>query len=56
MLMTGYFQDVSVRPHMAEVVSRMAGLQAYFPGGDEPIQMLDSGKDSVAGERLRAGA
>ena len=36
-------KDVSVRPHMSEVVSEMAELLPYFPGGDQPIKFLETG-------------
>ena len=33
-----------MRPHMAEVVARMDELQEFFPGGQEPIKFLQTGK------------
>ena len=36
-------KDVSVRPHMSEVVSEMAELLPFFPGGDQPIKFLETG-------------
>ena len=37
-------KDISVRPNMHEVVEEMTFLAQFFPGSNEPIKFLESGK------------